>query len=120
MKNSNIKHFYKLRYYLFLFLIAFGCTEPSEVLDKDITITEVQSAYSDIMNSQENGRQDSTGINWESAQYRETSQGDALAFSLDNVTNRYVSTEEGGTLYPVSNTAYAFAYKTEEDDIQLE
>ncbi len=108
-------------YYLFLMMLAFACSEPpEEVIEKDITVAEVQEAFAAISNSLPGGRQDTIGIDWDNARYKDTSVGDALTFPLENAKNAYISTEENGVLYPVQNAGYAFAYKSEEGDVALE
>ncbi|MGB3468167.1 MAG: hypothetical protein WBA74_22970 [Cyclobacteriaceae bacterium] len=97
-----------------------ACSEPAEFPENRLTVAEVKSVYADITQGNTSGRQESVGIAWEEAAYRDLSIGQGLVFPLEKVADRYVSSSEDGVLYPVYNTAYAFAYKDDEDLVHLE
>ncbi|MEL6562587.1 MAG: hypothetical protein AAFQ94_30740 [Bacteroidota bacterium] len=105
--------------YLLIMLLIYACNEPPEVLDKDISVADVKEAFASLRGSS-NGRQDTVGIDWDNARYKEISVGDALVFPLENVSSTYVSSEDNPTLYPLKNQGYAFAYKNEDETVALE
>ena len=113
MKRLNIP------LYLLIMLLIYACNEPPEVLDKDISVAEVKEVFASL-GGNSNGRQDTIGIDWDNARYKEISVGDALVFPLENVSGTYVSSEDNPVLYPLKNQGYAFAYKDENETVKLE
>ena len=102
-------------------ILAYACNEPPEILDKDITVPEVQSLYNEISATNSNGRQtNDVGIMWEEATYKEISLGDALFFPLDSTTNRYVRLNDEEPIRPIEEVSHAFAYKTPDGETHLD
>ena len=107
---------------LFMAFLIFSCdTKDDDLIEKDITVQEVQSLYHQISKTNSSGRQtNDVGILWEEATYKEISLGDALFFPLDSTTSRYVRLNDEEAIRPIEEVSHAFAYKTPDGETHLD
>ncbi|MEL6557301.1 MAG: hypothetical protein AAFQ94_03905 [Bacteroidota bacterium] len=100
----------------------FSCQSQDDTLiEKDISVSEVQSLYQHLNTTQSNGRQTSDlEILWDEARYKDVSTGDALVFPVQTSTEKYVRLQGTTTAYPLENQAQAFAYRSDDGSLLLD
>ncbi|MEL6561305.1 MAG: hypothetical protein AAFQ94_24165, partial [Bacteroidota bacterium] len=100
----------------------FSCQSQDDTLiEKDISVSEVQSLYQHLNTTQSNGRQTSDlEILWDEARYKDVSTGDALVFPIKSSVRKYIRQDGTSTAYPIEQQAQAFAYRSDDGSLLLD
>lgn len=102
--------------------VIFSCQSQDDTLiEKDISVSDVQALYQRLSTSQSNGRQtNDLTILWDEAQYKDVSTRDALVFPIKSSVKKYVRSKGTSTAYLIENQAQAFAYRSDDGTLLLD